>query len=170
MDSDDLDDRNDEVSSVSCNARHRLKYISSSMILLQIFTLFRIGETCNLPASVADRNLPREFDVDFSCRPTAASPHHTHDTPGAVILLRGGVLSKEGHRRAEFSRASAISFAPCARISGRCTPTAPDFNFSPPLRTSSPDPGLRHYHEGRASVRMQHGRPPKLTRSVEVND
>ena len=142
-------------------AQHKSKVISVGMVVIQFFVLLRIA---NQPAADAARNLPRyEFEVD-DCQ------HHSHDTlPSTSMHLRGGALSKEGYSLTEFSRASA--FAPFARtvprLSARCTSTAAA--VCPPLHSSMPDPVLLQYREGRAAARMQHGRPPKLSRSVEVN-
>jgi hypothetical protein len=117
----------------------------------------------------AARNLPKyEFEVDYSCQPTA-SPLHSYDATSAAMHLRGGTLSREGCGRTEFSLASAVAFAPCARLSGRSTPTARDAALRPPLQPSVPDPMLRQRREGRACARAPRGRPPKLSRSVEVN-
>ena len=82
------------------------------------------------------------------------------------MRLRGVVLSREGYSRTEFSRASAVTFAPCIPLR---PPTARDAAFSPPLHASISGPELRQYHENCAAARMQHGRRPKLTRSIEVD-
>ena len=148
--------------------QHRSKTISFSMLILNFFTLFRIAKTCNVPVIGAARNLAQyEFEVDNSCHPTA-SPLHFHDTSSAAMRLRGGTLSRESYSLTEFSRASAVSFAPSATVSGRCNPTSPDAAFHPPLHARILNPMVRHYRD--AAARMQHGRPPKLSRSVEVNE
>ena len=146
--------------------RARSKTVSFSLVLLQTFTLFRFADSCNPVAATSCSFSLCKFDVDFSCHPTA-SQLNPHDVSSSGMHLRGGTVSKEGYSRTEYSRASAVSFAQCARHSGRCPPSASDATFSHPLHPSAPKSELRYYHEGRATMRIQ---PPKLSRSVEIND
>uniref|UniRef100_A0A7S0LUH4 Uncharacterized protein n=1 Tax=Cryptomonas curvata TaxID=233186 RepID=A0A7S0LUH4_9CRYP len=149
--------------------QHRSRTIKFSLMIMQFFSLLQIAKSCNMPVTGAARNLQRyDFEVDHSCRSTE-SQNDFPDTSSAAMHLRGGTLSREGFSLTEYSRASAVSFATSARLSGRSTPAARDAAFRPPLHASMPDQVLRQYHESRAAARMQHGRPPKLSRSVEVN-
>jgi hypothetical protein len=164
----------DENSFVHCphTIQHRSKAITTirfNMLIMQFFTLLQIANSCNIPVTGAARNLQRhEFEVDHSCRPTEDHQDFS-DSLSAAMHLRGGTLSREGFSLTEHSRALAVSFAPSTRLSGRCTPAVRETAFRPPLRASSSDPVLRKYRDSRAAARMQHGRPPKLSRSVEVN-
>ena len=157
-----------------CSHRsHKYQYKSKTtkfrMLVMNFFTLLKIAKSCNIPVTGADRNLQRyEFEVDHSCRPSE-SHHDSPDASSAAMHLRGGTLSREGFSLTEYSRASAVSFASSARLSGRSTPAARDAAFRPPLHASKPDLVLRQYHESRAVACMQHGRPPKLSRSIEIN-
>ena len=139
------------------------------LLFLAIFALLRTVTSCNLPSAGADRIFERYgFKVDHSCQPTG-SLLHFHDTSSTAMHLRGGALSRECYSRTEFSHASAASFAPCAHHSCRCAPTSSDVVLSPPLHESMSDPMLQPYRDSSAAARMQHGRRPKLSRSVEVD-
>jgi hypothetical protein len=164
-----LESKHQHMRTSSYKAQCILKTIRFGVQILQLCTLIRIVESCSQPVVGCDRNLARyEFDVDFYCPSSSTLHAHTCHTSSAVVHLRGGALSREG--RPEFSHASTVSFAPCARLSGRCAPKRPDAALSPPLHQSMPDLGLRQYHEGCAAGHRQHHRPPKLSRSFEAND
>ena len=155
--------------------QHTPKAPSSRITIMQflvIFALLRTVMSCKLSSAGAGQIhlFERyEFKVDHPCQPTE-SLLFFHDTSSTVMHLRGGALSRECYSRTEFSHASAVSLAPCARHCGGCAPTSSDVVLSPPLHESMSDPMLQPYHDGRAAARTQHGRRPKLSRSVEVDN
>ena len=160
MKMDDLEASHIDANTSFHKTQHRPiahSYIMWILEFLAILVLLRTVTSCNLPSGGADRIIQRyAFKADHSCQP-AASPLHVHDTLSTVMHLRGGALSRECYSRTEFSHASAVSLAPCARHCGGCAPTSSDVVLSPPLHESMSDPMLQPYRDGRSG---HPARPP----------
>ena len=154
------------VNTHSHTTQHGSKTRNVSAAMLKFLTLLRLIMSCSLPAAATASHMQQhELEVDFHNRdqPTA-SPHHSTNTTRAAMHLRGGALSRQ-------ASCAAAAFGPCARLAGRNAPTSPcDAALTLPLQPSAPEPTLRLWRrEGRACARAPRGRPPKLSRSVEVN-
>jgi hypothetical protein len=169
-----------EASHISANKsynkiRHRSKAIAFILFILQIFVfsaLLRSAVPCNLPVTGigAARNLDRyEFrvEIDTYFQPAVSQLDFHESSSFGMHHLHRGALS---YIRKEFSHASAVSFAACARLSDRCTPNVRDTAVQPPSHANMPEPTLHLCRESRAAERMQLSRRPKLSRSVEVEN
>jgi hypothetical protein len=138
--------RVDSQVSQRCAHPHRACPTLLAMFAMQFIMLFRVTESCNLPATAPTvRNLPAHRDeISVDLYPTASTRLILVMSLSDAMHLRGGSFAMLGHR-SYFS-----SVHPAHSDASKCLP----------LHENMPAPILV----------LRQRRPPKITRSIEIND
>ena len=121
-------------------------------------TLQMVGSCAIIPSANILRALPgHDFDIDFSCHPTA-SPYHPQSGVAASALHSRGMA---------FDIRSAPPSTRFPHPVRKTESFSSTDSSEPPFFAEPPADALRLYRRSRVAARFR--RPPKLSRSIEIN-